>query len=103
VSLPAGTSITLSLALPNRDPAQFSDPERFDMPAPRTGISPSAPAAHQCAGMAHGRGLESAIAIPRLLARFPHYALEWRARARRACAVSRIFERAVRCGVRHYF
>jgi len=75
VTLPAGTSITLCIGAANRDPAQFPDPERFDV-----GRSPNrhlafGTGAHQCAGMALAR-LEGAIAISRFLARFPDYALD---------------------------
>jgi cytochrome P450 len=74
VTLPAGTSITLCIGAANRDPAQFPDPERFDV-----GRSPNrhlafGTGAHQCAGMALAR-LEGTIAIARFLARFPDYAL----------------------------
>jgi cytochrome P450 len=74
VTLPAGTSITLCIGAANRDPAQFPDPERFDV-----GRSPNrhlafGTGAHQCAGMALAR-LEGAVAISRFLARFPNYAL----------------------------
>jgi cytochrome P450 len=69
-----GTPITLCIGAANRDPAQFPDPERFDI-----GRSPNrhlafATGAHQCAGMALAR-LEGMIAISRFLARFPDYSL----------------------------
>jgi cytochrome P450 len=74
VEMQAGTPVTLCIGAANRDPAQFPDPERFDV-----GRSPNrhlafATGAHQCAGMALAR-LEGAIAISRFLARFPTYAL----------------------------
>ena len=74
LKLPPGTPVTLCIGAANRDPAQFPDPERFDI-----GRSPNrhlafATGAHQCAGMALAR-LEAAIAISRFLARFPDYAL----------------------------
>jgi hypothetical protein len=73
-SLPAGTPITLCIGAANRDPAQFPDPERFDVArAPNRHLA-FATGAHQCAGMALAR-LEGAVAISRFLARFPHYAL----------------------------
>jgi hypothetical protein len=72
--LPEGTSITLCIGAANRDPAQFSDPERFDI-----GRTPNRHLAfgsgiHQCVGMGLAR-LEGEIAISRFLARFPGYAL----------------------------
>jgi hypothetical protein len=72
LSLPAGTPITLCIGAANRDPAQFPDPERFDVArAPNRHLA-FATGAHQCAGMALAR-LEGAVAISRFLARFPHY------------------------------
>jgi cytochrome P450 len=74
VVLAAGTPVTLCIGAANRDPAQFPDPENFDV-----GRSPNrhlafASGPHQCAGMALAR-LEGAIAISRFLARFPGYEL----------------------------
>ena len=74
LTLPAGTPITLCIAAANRDPAQFPDPERFDIGRTPNRHLAFATGAHQCAGMALAR-LEGAIAISRFLARFPHYAL----------------------------
>jgi len=73
LSLPAGTPITLCIGAANRDPAQFLDPERFDVARTPNRHLAFATGAHQCAGMALAR-LEGAIAISRFLARFPHYA-----------------------------
>jgi cytochrome P450 len=72
--LPAGTPITLCIGAANRDPAQFPDPERFDIGRTPNRHLAFATGAHQCAGMALAR-LEGAIAISRFLARFPNYAL----------------------------
>jgi cytochrome P450 len=74
VTLPAGTSITLCIGAANRDPAQFPDPERFDIGRTPNRHLAFGTGAHQCAGMALAR-LEGAIAISRFLARFPDYAL----------------------------
>jgi cytochrome P450 len=75
VALPVGTSITLCIGAANRDPAQFPDPERFDIGRTPNRHLAFGTGAHQCAGMALAR-LEGAIAISRFLARFPDYALE---------------------------
>jgi cytochrome P450 len=77
VPLAAGTSITLCIGAANRDPAQFTDPETFDIARTPNRHLAFATGAHQCAGMALAR-LEGAIAISRFLARFPHYALRGR-------------------------
>jgi cytochrome P450 len=74
VTLAPGTSITLCIGAANRDPAQFTDPETFDVGRTPNRHLAFATGAHQCAGMALAR-LEGAIAIRRLLARFPGYVL----------------------------
>jgi cytochrome P450 len=74
VMLDAGTSITLCIGAANRDPAQFPDPESFDVARTPNRHLAFATGAHQCAGMALAR-LEGAIAVSRFLARFPNYAV----------------------------
>jgi hypothetical protein len=74
VAIPADTSITLCIGAANRDPAEFSEPERLDV-----GRSPNrhlafGSGAHICAGLAVAR-LEGRIAIERFLMRFPYFAL----------------------------
>jgi cytochrome P450 len=66
----AGTFVTLCIGAANRDPAQFEDPDRFDV-----GRRPNRHLAfgqgdHACAGMNVAR-MEARIAIGRLLARRP--------------------------------
>ena len=73
VTLGPGTSVTLCIGAANRDPAQFADPETFDIGRTPNRHLAFATGAHQCAGMALAR-LEGAIAISRFLARFPDYA-----------------------------
>jgi cytochrome P450 len=74
VAMPPGTPVTLCIGAANRDPAQFADPERFDIGRTPNRHLAFGTGAHQCAGMALAR-LEGAIAISRFLARFPDYAL----------------------------
>ena len=74
VALPAGTPVTLCIGAANRDPAQFTDPERLDIGRTPNRHLAFGTGAHQCAGMALAR-LEGAVAISRFLARFPNYAL----------------------------
>ncbi|MGJ5049258.1 cytochrome P450 [Bradyrhizobium oligotrophicum] len=75
VRLEAGTSVTLCIGAANRDPAQFDDPERFDITRLANRHLAFGTGAHQCAGMALAR-LEGAVAISRFLARFPNYQLD---------------------------
>ncbi len=75
VRLDAGTSVTLCIGAANRDPAQFDDPERFDIARTNNRHLAFGTGAHQCAGMALAR-LEGAIAVSRFLARFPNYHLD---------------------------
>jgi len=65
----AGTFVTLCIGAANRDPAQFPDPDRFDV-----GRRPNRQLAfghgeHACAGMNVAR-MEARIAVGGLLARF---------------------------------
>ncbi len=72
VPMPKGTLVTLCIGAANRDPEQFSDPDRFDIlrsPNRHVGFG-SGP--HACVGLNLAR-LEGRIAIGRFLARFPDY------------------------------
>jgi cytochrome P450 len=75
IAMPAGTPVTLCIGAANRDPAQFPDPESFDVGRTPNRHLAFASGPHQCAGMALAR-LEGAIAISHFLARFPNYALD---------------------------
>ncbi|WGS01365.1 cytochrome P450 [Bradyrhizobium sp. ISRA443] len=75
IRMPAGTLVTLCIGAANRDPAQFPDPESFDVARTPNRHLAFGTGAHQCAGMALAR-LEGAIAISRFLKRFPNYALD---------------------------
>jgi cytochrome P450 len=75
VAMPAGTLITLAIGAANRDPAQFPDPERFDVGRHPNRHLAFASGIHQCAGMNVAR-LEGRVALERFLARFPAYELD---------------------------
>jgi cytochrome P450 len=75
VALAPGTPVTLCIGAANRDPAQFEDPERFDVTRNPNRHLAFGTGVHQCAGMALAR-LEGAIAIARFLQRFPNYQLD---------------------------
>ena len=74
VAMPPQTQVTVCIGAANRDPAQFAEPDRFDI-----GRMPNRHVAfgsgiHQCAGMNLAR-LEGRIALPAFLARFPDFKL----------------------------
>ena len=69
-SLPRDTLVTIGIGAANRDPAQFPDPDRFDV-----GRKPNRHVAfgqgdHVCVGMNVAR-MEGRVAFTRLLAKFP--------------------------------
>ncbi len=74
VALPAGTPIHLGIGAANRDPAQFADPDRFDVGRTPNRHLAFAAGIHQCAGLSLAR-LEAGVAISLFLARYPRYAL----------------------------
>jgi hypothetical protein len=65
----AGTFVTLCIGAANRDPAQFDDPERFDVARRPNRQLAFGHGEHACAGMNVAR-MEGRVAIGRLLARF---------------------------------
>jgi cytochrome P450 len=72
--IPAGTTVHMMINAANRDPAQFPDPDRFDIArAPNRHLSFGL-GVHICAGNTLAR-LEARIAFERLFARFPRLAL----------------------------
>jgi cytochrome P450 len=71
VDLPAGTFLHLAIAAANRDPAEFPDPERFDVARTPNRHLAFAHGIHTCAGNSVAR-IEAAIALRKLLERFPH-------------------------------
>ncbi len=74
VVLEAGALLTLGIGAANRDPAQFPDPERFDVGrAPNRHLAFAA-GPHQCAGLSLAR-LEGRIAVEKFVRRFPAYEL----------------------------
>lgn len=78
VTIPAGKPVFLVGGSANRDPAAWTDPDRFDVDRDRTeaqnlgfgyGI-------HSCLGAALAR-MESAIALDKLLDFMPRYEVDW--------------------------
>ncbi len=74
VKLPAGTFLTIGIGAANRDPAEFAEPDQFDVAREPNRHLAFGSGAHFCAGLNIAR-LEGRIAIGRLLARFPRYRL----------------------------
>ncbi|HEY4068486.1 MAG TPA: cytochrome P450 [Burkholderiaceae bacterium] len=72
VLLAPRTQVTLCIAAANRDPAQFSEPDRLDIARLPNRHVAFGSGIHQCVGMGLGR-LEGRIAIGRFLERFPNY------------------------------
>lgn len=75
VTLPAHTRVTLCIGAANRDPAQFEDPERFDINRSPNRHLAFASGTHACAGMSLAR-LEGQVALGRFIARFPNYTIQ---------------------------
>jgi len=67
--LPAGSFLTIGIGAVNRDPAQFADPDRFDIARNPNRHVAFGQGAHACAGMNVAR-MEARIAFGRMLARF---------------------------------
>ena len=74
LALPANTPLTLCIGAANRDPAQFPDPDRFDIARTPNRHLAFGSGVHLCAGMNLAR-MEGVIAISRFVARFPGYTL----------------------------
>ncbi len=70
VHLPCGTTVHLIVASANRDPAQFPEPDRFDISRRPNRHLSFGLGVHICAGNSLAR-LEAAIAFRKLFARFP--------------------------------
>jgi cytochrome P450 len=75
IEFPAGTFLHLGIAAANRDPSQFSEPERFDVSREPNRHLAFAHGIHTCAGNSVAR-IEARIALTQLLQRFPDFQLE---------------------------
>ena len=73
--IPKDTTVWAMLAAANRDPAQFPDPDRFDIERDPNAHLAFGGGAHLCLG-AHLARMEAQIAIGGLVARLPGLALE---------------------------
>jgi cytochrome P450 len=74
IGMPPDTRINIAIAAANRDPAQFSDPDRLDLARQPNRHLAFAFGIHTCAGLNLAR-LEARVALTRFLRRFPDYTL----------------------------
>ena len=74
VTIPANTTVHMMINAANRDPAQFSNPDRFDITRRPNRHLSFGLGVHICAGNALAR-VEAQIAFQRLFRRFPKLAL----------------------------
>nr|WP_188300982.1 cytochrome P450 [Streptomyces sp. CBMA156] len=75
VTVPAGETVLLALGSANRDPGQFTDPDRLDLHRRETGHLALGHGIHYCLGAPLAR-METALALTALLRRFPGLALD---------------------------
>jgi cytochrome P450 len=74
ITLRPGDTTVIVIAAANRDPAEFPDPERFDVRRSPNRHLTFGMGIHLCVGAALAR-LEAQIAVLRLIDRFPHLSL----------------------------
>jgi len=73
VAMPAGTYVHIGIGAANRDPAQFSDPDKLDLRRHPNRHLAFGTGIHACAGLSLAR-MEATVAIGKLVARFPDIA-----------------------------
>jgi cytochrome P450 len=75
VAIPAGTTVSVSVAAANRDPARYPDPDRFDPSRRNIAHLTFGGGPHLCLGM-HLARMEAAVALDALLDRLPDLRLD---------------------------
>ncbi|WP_241519491.1 cytochrome P450 [Mycobacterium paraense] len=75
LAIPAGTTVSVSVAAANRDPARYPDPDRFDPARKNIAHLTFGGGPHLCLGM-HLARMEGTVAINALLDRLPDLSLD---------------------------
>jgi cytochrome P450 len=75
VAIPAGATVSVSVAAANRDPARYPDPDRFDSTRKNIAHLTFGGGPHLCLGM-HLARMEGTVAINALLDRLPDLRLD---------------------------
>ena len=75
LAIPAGTTVSVSVAAANRDPARYPDPDRFDPSRKNIAHLTFGGGPHLCLGM-HLARMEGTVAINALLDRLPDLRLD---------------------------
>ncbi|WP_245831514.1 cytochrome P450 [Mycobacterium terramassiliense] len=75
LAIPAGTTVSVSVAAANRDPARYPDPDRFDPTRKNIAHLTFGGGPHLCLGM-HLARMEGTVAINALLDRLPELRLD---------------------------
>jgi cytochrome P450 len=75
VAIPAGTTVSVSVAAANRDPTRYPDPDRFDPTRKNIAHLTFGGGPHLCLGM-HLARMEGIVAIDALLDRLPELRLD---------------------------
>jgi cytochrome P450 len=75
LAIPAGTTVSVSVAAANRDPARYPDPDRFDPTRRNIAHLTFGGGPHLCLGM-HLARMEGTVAIDALLDRLPDLRLD---------------------------
>ncbi|OBG41603.1 cytochrome [Mycobacterium sp. E3198] len=75
VAIPAGTTVSVSVAAANRDPARYPEPDRFDPTRKNIAHLTFGGGPHLCLGM-HLARMEGTVAINALLDRLPDLRLD---------------------------
>ncbi|MGO9069828.1 cytochrome P450 [Mycobacterium sp.] len=75
IEIPAGTTLNVSIAAANRDPARYPDPDRFDPTRTNVAHLTFGAGPHLCLG-AHLARMETTVAVNALLDRLPDLRLD---------------------------